>query len=63
MQQTFECACFTVVPNPALFAQLKSVSQVHALNYAVSGARGEATFYVSKNRGIQSGADRRALRD
>lgn len=49
MRDAFGCECFAVEPNPVLFDKLKLVPRVHALNYAVTGARGEAVFHVAAN--------------
>lgn len=54
MQRTFGCECVTVEPNPELFDKLKSLPRVRALNYAVSGARGEAVFNVDANNEASS---------
>jgi len=54
MHSTFGCRCFTVEPNPELFNKLDSLPQIRALNYAISGARGEAVFNVAANNEASS---------
>jgi FkbM family methyltransferase len=54
MRETFGCECFTVEPNPELYVKLQSLPLVHALNYAVSGARGDAVFNVDPNNEASS---------
>ncbi len=54
MRDAFGCECFAVEPNPDLFNKLKSMPRVRALNYAVSGARGEAVFNVAANNEASS---------
>jgi FkbM family methyltransferase len=54
MRETFGCGCYTVEPNPELFDKLKCLPDVHALNYAVCGARGEASFKIAANNEASS---------